>query len=398
VKILHIVDYLMPTMGYQEFLLPKWNARQGHEVHIITSDRYTPVDNYDSTWGKFLGKRICGTGSTVIDNVNVHRLGVVKEFRFRPVLSGLTEKIKEINPEIIFCHGTASPAVFSAVRTAGKLNIPAVMDNHMTFGCQNLSFTGRIYYSLLKFFTAKILVPNVYKFLGVANECSDFLHKGQGIPKEKIDDLPIGIDTDLFSEDIEGRKRLRSENNIPESAKVVLQTGKLTPDKSPHYLSEAVAPLMKDDENIYLAFLGAGSEEYLEKIKQPLKENNVLKRVRFLPLVPVEKLPAIYSMADLCVYPDAASLSCMEASSCLRAVIMSDLPASKWRESLGVGKCYNTGNIEQLRNITQELLENNDKRESIAITARQAVIDNFSYKAISEKSVEIMRQAIAEKQ
>ena len=50
-RIVHIVDYLMPQMGYQEFLLPKWNSHQGHEVFIITSDRY-PISNYEKP-GKY---------------------------------------------------------------------------------------------------------------------------------------------------------------------------------------------------------------------------------------------------------------------------------------------------------------------------------------------------------
>ena len=37
------------TNGISKFLLPKWNAKHGHEVFIITSDRYTPFNNYDET-------------------------------------------------------------------------------------------------------------------------------------------------------------------------------------------------------------------------------------------------------------------------------------------------------------------------------------------------------------
>ena len=57
-KIVHIVDYLMPTMGYQEFILPKFNAfDKRNSVYIITGNKYYPVPNYDSTWKKFLGNR-----------------------------------------------------------------------------------------------------------------------------------------------------------------------------------------------------------------------------------------------------------------------------------------------------------------------------------------------------
>ena len=54
-RIVHVVDYLMPTLGYQEFLLPKWNAKFDHEVFIVTGDRFYPVPDYDQTWGKLLG-------------------------------------------------------------------------------------------------------------------------------------------------------------------------------------------------------------------------------------------------------------------------------------------------------------------------------------------------------
>ena len=45
-KIVHVADYLMLAMGYQEFMLAKWNARHRHEVHVFTSDRYSPLPRW----------------------------------------------------------------------------------------------------------------------------------------------------------------------------------------------------------------------------------------------------------------------------------------------------------------------------------------------------------------
>ena len=56
-RIVHVADYVMPSMGYQELALAKWNARHGHQVHLVTSDRYTPVPHYKRTWETFLGPR-----------------------------------------------------------------------------------------------------------------------------------------------------------------------------------------------------------------------------------------------------------------------------------------------------------------------------------------------------
>ena len=119
-RILHVADYLMPTMGYQEFILPKWNAKNSNDVHIITSDRYTPVSDYNTTWKYILGPRHVGVSTQIIDGVTVHRLPVKLEFRRRIWLSKLRSKVSEISPDVIFCHGTSSPLAFSLTKISRK--------------------------------------------------------------------------------------------------------------------------------------------------------------------------------------------------------------------------------------------------------------------------------------
>ena len=42
-KIVHIQDYFHPALGYQETFLSREQAKLGHEVHVVTSDRYNPL-------------------------------------------------------------------------------------------------------------------------------------------------------------------------------------------------------------------------------------------------------------------------------------------------------------------------------------------------------------------
>ena len=150
-KILHIVDYLMPTMGYQEFLLPKWNAKQGHDVTIITSDRYFPVSNYNDTWFSALGPRVIGSGLFQIDGVSVIRLPVFCEIKSRPLISNLHTTISNINPDVILCHGTGSFSTYLSARSAKKLSIPIFFDNHMIFDIMQTGFLQDVYYFCKKF-------------------------------------------------------------------------------------------------------------------------------------------------------------------------------------------------------------------------------------------------------
>ena len=95
----------MPTMGYQEFLLPKWNKKQNQDVYILTSNLYYPVPNYNQTWKKFLGGRSIKSGNTKIEGVKITRKNILFEINSRPWIKGLKNAILDINPDIIMVHG-----------------------------------------------------------------------------------------------------------------------------------------------------------------------------------------------------------------------------------------------------------------------------------------------------
>ncbi len=394
-RIVHVVDYLMPQLGYQEFLLPKWNRRHGHDVHIVTSDRYTPIRSYEATWGKLLGPRILPRGVSVIEGVHIHRLPVAFEVKSRPWLLKMEETISRIGPDVLFVHGTGSPAVFRAARLARRLGLPMLIDNHMVFSSRNRRLYGAIYYRLLRFLSPRLLGRTAYKFLGVADECCDFLAREQGIDPCAIECLPLAVDTDLFQPGGETRATTRHRFGLPERATVVLQTGKLAPRKAPHLLAEAVAPLLRDNAHLHLVFVGGGDEEYLSRVRAPAESLGVPGQVHFIPLVPVTELAAVYSMAEIAVYPAGTSLSCLEAAACELPVIMTDLPASRWRAEHGVGMCYESGNVDDLQAKIQQLVQDNVLRKNLGRRGRAAVLRHFSYDAVARRSEELMREAIA---
>ena len=201
----------MPQMGYQDFMLAKWNARHGHDVHMVTSDRYTPVPDYNNTWEPLLGTRVIGTGLEQHVGVNVHRLRCLLEVKRRVWLAGLGGKIEDIRPDVVFCHGTSSPLAFALPAICKRLRIPLLMDNHQIFDAQRRGLTGRLYYLALVALTRWKLNGSVHQFLGVEQECSDFMIQEQGIPREKVDRLELGVDTDIFRPDDSAGRTARAE-------------------------------------------------------------------------------------------------------------------------------------------------------------------------------------------
>lgn len=393
-KIVHIVDYLMPKLGYQEFLLPKWHVKHGHEVHIITSDRYRPIPNYEETWGELLGSRKCGTGINEIDGITIHRLKCLWEYKTRVWLLGLRKRIKELSPDVIFCHDTTTITAFRVANIIKRNGIPAFADSHHAYVAMNKSVIGRLYYKLLKQVSNILLTNSFYRFFGVTDESCEILEKEQGIPKHKIECLPLGIDTDLFRPKESAKERLRVIYKIPLGAKVVLQTGKLDKDKRPDWLAEAMIDIMKQNPDVWLVFVGAGTKDYLESIYSLINKQQLSDRLLIIPFVPASELADIYCMADICVYPSATSLSCLEAAACGKPVIMTDLPISRSRADSGIGICYETGNISDLHEKIKHLINNPEYMINLGKQAYISAYNSFSYNYIACILENLMYKAI----
>ena len=87
-KILHLINYYQPKIGYQEYFLAKKQRELGHEVFFITSDRYFPFKNYKKSYQSLLGPRIIKPGIFIEDKIIVYRLKpfleIILPFRIAP--------------------------------------------------------------------------------------------------------------------------------------------------------------------------------------------------------------------------------------------------------------------------------------------------------------------------
>ncbi len=389
-KIVHVVDYLMPTMGYQEFLLPKWNARHGHDVYILTSDRYANVPSYSKTFEPFLGPRMRGTGSETIEGVKVHRLPIRGEFQGRVWMAGLTKQLSALEPDAVFVHGTGCPASFTIAAWCRRNQTALVMDNHMTFSSVREGVAAKLYYMALRYLTRSRLMPATYRFLGVAQECCDFLYKKQCITLDRIELLPLGIDTDLLAPKPDAREKFLHQCGLPDDALIVMQTGKITPDKGADLLTDAMAPLMADNPRLHLILVGAGPDDYREKVVRAINEHQVESQFHVLPFVTTSDLATYFSAADICVFARAASLSCLEAAACGKPVLMTDMPIGKWRAEKGAGQTFRDGDASDLRSKIKSLIESPEHRADLGAAARSSIQEHFSYDRVARQSEEIL--------
>jgi len=84
-RIIHLIDYFQPKLGYQETYLALAHLRLGHHVTVITSDRHYPFSDYASAFQKILGERKKKPGKFKEYGLDTLRLAAI-EMPFTPVI------------------------------------------------------------------------------------------------------------------------------------------------------------------------------------------------------------------------------------------------------------------------------------------------------------------------
>jgi len=211
----------------------------------------------------------------------------------------------------------------------------------------------------------------------------EFLHKTRIIPG--------GIYLENFPSDRKIKiinKRYKLKNK-----KVVLFTGKLTPQKGVSYLIKAAQNIKGD---IYI--VGDGPEKKnLEDLTYKLKLTNV----HFLGYMGDEKreeLEEFYYRADVFVAPsvwdEPLGLVILEAMAAKTPVIATRKGGIPLAVKNGVnGFLIRPKNSNQITEACNKLLENDELRKKMGDAARETVEKKFTWKKIAQKYLRIYRKA-----
>src|SRR5262249_47536645 len=121
----------------------------------------------------------------------------------------------------------------------------------------------------------------------------------------------------------------RRELNIPQASTIFIYVGRLTPEKDLHVFASAFVEAVKAGVDAYWLVVGEGRvQSNLEIIVDSVKE-----RVRFLGVIPREKIPAYLAMADVFATPSLTEvnpLSVIEAMAAGKPFL--GLQSSWWNE------------------------------------------------------------------
>lgn len=352
-KIIEICPYSAGICGVWTRVLSESQEfiKLGHEVMVFSSDLTKGTNEPASC-------------NDQIDSIIIKRFRSNKNFISKNVVYFNFEKelqllINKKKIDVIITH-LLHPHSFKALKIAIKNKIPCYLVTHAPFNVKrkfplNLATP---FYNQLK---VRPILNKFTKIIAITKWEYPYLQK-LGVKESKIAYIPNGIPEEFFKQRI----------NLPSKGKDVLFLGRIAPVKDLETLIYAakIIPYMN------FAIVGSFEKDYLEKLKDLIKKNN-LYNVQILP--PIYDLNQKIKLIDsykIFVLPsnrEAMPQVLLEAMARGKLIISSKTDGGKEIiENNKNGFLYAIGDYHQLAALIQKNINGNK-------TQKQAMIDSKKY-------------------
>lgn len=380
-KILHWDEMFHPTFGYQINILPKYQAKKGHEVIIMTSSK---IDKHPAfnTFAKEVDIEKEDKNYSEKYGVKIIRLPIYGVVSGRVIYKpGFLKKIKNLKPDIIMCHTNDTLSSIQIARNHKYLNTPIVFDNHMLDMASKNPF-NKYFKKFFKKNITPLIVQQNWKVIRTQDD--SYVNKSLGIPSYLTPFISFGSDTSMFYPSLENRKKFRKENNISDNDFVVLYTGKLNESKGGKFLAKSFEKKFNTNKNITLVVVGNTVDEYELEVRNIL--GNSENKVIFFPTQRYVDLPKFYQMADISIFPKQASLSFYDAQACGLPVISEDNNVNVGRLQYDNGLNFKQDDINDFRKKILELATmNSTDFDNMRNNAYEFIKERYDYEEISNQ-------------
>lgn len=237
-----------------------------HKDEILFSERVKEIGP-ESSWGKFFPS-------------------LWRSF-------GLTNDLVKYPLDLF--HGTSHELPWNV----DKLKIPTVVTIHdlifMRYPEQFSWIDGQIYKKKFAYSARKS-----FKVVAISEQTKTDIQEFLGIDAKKIEVLYQSCDDSFYTKVTEETKsRIRQEYGLPQE--FILFVGSLIERKNALTILKSLK-ILKEKLSVPCVLVGSGGD-YQKKLYRYVKENHLEGDVFFLHQVPFQKLPALYQMATIFVYP-----------------------------------------------------------------------------------------------
>jgi PEP-CTERM/exosortase A-associated glycosyltransferase len=400
-KVLHILDHSLPlhsgyTFRTQNIL--EEQRRRGWAPLALTSPKH------EASWkGKsekceeIGGIRFYRTGPQ-----SGGQLPLAGELQLMRVLAKRIEQIARIeSPALLHAH---SPVlnVIPALRVGRKLGIPVVYEirafwedaavDHGTYS-EN-SWKYRMVRSMETWACRRARQVAVL-CNGIKNDLMQ-----RGIPEQKLTPVFNGINPEDFRA-LERDQQLAASLGTT-GKKVLGFVGSFYRYEGLDLLVKAFAKLCEKRDDIVLVLVGGGETE--KELREQVDNTNLRSKVVIPGRFPHDKIPAIYSLIDILVYPRysmrltelVTPLKPLEAMAMSKPLVASDIGGH--RELIRnefTGLLFEPGNVDSLVATLQRLLDDEGIRKNLAARENEWVRQNHTWSKTTAIYSSIYARALA---
>jgi glycosyltransferase involved in cell wall biosynthesis len=393
-KIVHVTDYFHPPLGYQDTFLALAELRQGHDVSVVTSDRYRPFEDYDETVGRILGSRLVGCGRRDEHGIDVLRLPVAAEIHFRCWLRGLEDAVRSLCPDLVIVHGLATGQASRLARMKRKSRaqhgrtFSLIVDDHQEDEPKR-SLLPRAIYGGFRRVGGPAILGEADAIVAVSDAAKHFMIETYGYRSTDISVIPLGADTDLFRRRPDRRAELRHKYGHRPSDVVFIYAGKVTASKGADILVAAALEAVEAQPSLKVILVGDGPDAFVDGLRKRIDVAGRPAHFAWHPPVLNRELPDLFSMADVGVWAARSSLAMIEAQSCELPIIVSSFPAAAERVRRGNGLIFDEGDVHALATAMLSLMDGG-KRHQMGQRGRAIVQRERDYRVLSDRFLALM--------
>jgi glycosyltransferase involved in cell wall biosynthesis len=256
------------------------------------------------------------------------------------------------------------------------------MDDHTAKFFLRKGKKAQLAFWLFRKLFSKRIMEVADKIIGITPSVMQVLKEDFGLSGEKVSQVILGSDTDLFKSTPELRKQGREFFGVAEDEVLILYTGKIYEEKKVHLIIEALNnPIVRGGQKVVMGIVGGVDANYKSMLDKTIADASI--RVVLKQAMPQEHLPMLYNAADVSVWPDSLTTSTIDASACGSAIISNDnMPE---RTSYDNGIMIRRGNFDDLKEALQKLIGDPELRKKMGERGVQYVDEQLSWKIIARQ-------------
>ena len=379
-------------MGYIQNLLPKYFARLGADVHVISMN-LTPYQRERGSreiFADFTESLVPGD-TEEIDGFQLHVLGHRMRLGY-PRMMGLSNKLVSIRPDIVQCQASIGWIPLDAACMKLRLGYKLFTGNHNARSTAGVSLEAtlknRMKMLVQRYIPGRLISYAVERCYAVTVDCAEIAWRYYGVQKDKVEIMHLGVDTDYFhsahsTEDRSEREAVRTSLGLDPRDILCIYTGKMTEEKNALILAQAISRLRGMGKPYSAVFIGNGVQKGIIE---------TVPHCRVLGFMHFSKLAAYFRASEIGAWTGNESSSQLDAAACGIPIVISD--AVFYREHVdGNGLVFRYGDVEDL--IVKLLeLETSETRNRLGQQGAKKMEQGFSWDSVARRRLAHYQEAL----